>query len=43
MDIECHPYGIFEGIEHAQKVEAIFSFSFEASVGFGDIIKKVVS
>ena len=43
MDFECQPCGIFEELSYHQDDEAIDTTIFSATVGLGDIIKKLVS
>ena len=43
MDFEYQACGVFEGLEHHQEVESIYSTAFVSSVGLGDREKKLVS
>ena len=43
MNFECHACGIFEGLSYHQEDEAIYTNIFEANLGLGEIIKKLVS
>ena len=41
MNFECQPCDIFEGLSHHKEYEVIDSIIFEATVGLGNIIKKL--
>ena len=43
MNFECQPCGIFEGLSYHQKIEVIDHIIFAATLGSGNIIKKLVS
>ena len=43
MNFECQLCGIFEGLSYHQEDEAIEPITFAATVGLGNIIKKLVS
>ena len=43
ITFECQPCGIFEGLPYHQEDEFIHPIIFVATVGLGDIIKKLVS
>ena len=43
MTFECQPCGIFEGLSYYQESEVIDPIIFEANLGLGDRIKKLVS
>ena len=42
-NFEFQPCGIFEGLSYHQEDEAIDLIIFPATIGLGDIIKKLVS
>ena len=43
INFECQPWGIFKGVSYHQEYKAIDPTIFAATVGLGDIIKKLVS
>ena len=43
MNFECQPCGIFEGLSYHQEDKTIDTTIFAATIGLGDIKKKLVS
>ena len=43
MNFVCQPCGIFAGLSYHQEDEAIDPITFAATIGLGEIIKKLIS